>query len=105
MLPRFRLTWPCPLPALYGPRPSTAPLNRHCDEIAWGATGQYKQLSCVHGQAVSPSRGLPLWIRTAVQEAKNGPHKDVPQVTPAVSVKYATDLQLSNCQYLWVKPG
>jgi fatty acid CoA ligase FadD9 len=33
-------------------------------------------------------------FRAAVQEAKIGPDKDIPHVTPAVIVKYATDLQL-----------
>jgi fatty acid CoA ligase FadD9 len=33
-------------------------------------------------------------FRTAVQEAKIGPGKDIPQVTPAVIVKYITDLRL-----------
>ncbi|MCG5433139.1 thioester reductase domain-containing protein [Mycobacterium sp. MYCO198283] len=33
-------------------------------------------------------------FRTAVQDAKIGPDKDIPHVTPAVIVKYATDLEL-----------
>ncbi|MEZ0365484.1 carboxylic acid reductase [Mycobacterium sp. pUA109] len=33
-------------------------------------------------------------FRAAVQEAKIGPDKDIPHVTPAVIVKYITDLQL-----------
>ena len=33
-------------------------------------------------------------FRTAVQEAKIGPDKDIPHITPAVIVKYVTDLQL-----------
>ncbi|AFM17084.1 thioester reductase-like protein [Mycolicibacterium chubuense NBB4] len=33
-------------------------------------------------------------FRTAVQEAKIGPDKDIPHVTPDVIVKYITDLQL-----------
>ncbi|KUI19979.1 carboxylic acid reductase [Mycobacterium sp. GA-2829] len=33
-------------------------------------------------------------FRAAVQEAKIGPDKDIPHVTPAVIVKYATDLEL-----------
>ncbi|TRW84774.1 carboxylic acid reductase [Mycolicibacterium sp. 018/SC-01/001] len=33
-------------------------------------------------------------FRTAVQEAKIGPDKDIPHVTPAVIVKYITDLEL-----------
>ncbi|WP_445169969.1 carboxylic acid reductase [Mycolicibacterium sp. Dal123E01] len=33
-------------------------------------------------------------FRTAVQDAKIGPDKDIPHVTPAVIVKYVTDLQL-----------
>lgn len=33
-------------------------------------------------------------FRTAVQEAKIGPDKDIPHVSPAVIVKYVTDLQL-----------
>jgi len=33
-------------------------------------------------------------FRAAVQEAKIGPAKDIPHVTPAVIVKYITDLQL-----------
>lgn len=33
-------------------------------------------------------------FRAAVQEAKVGPDKDIPHVTPEVIVKYITDLQL-----------
>jgi len=33
-------------------------------------------------------------FRIAVQEAKIGPDKDIPQVTPEIIVKYVTDLQL-----------
>jgi len=33
-------------------------------------------------------------FRSAVQDAKIGPEKDIPHVTPAVIVKYITDLQL-----------
>jgi fatty acid CoA ligase FadD9 len=33
-------------------------------------------------------------FRAAVQEAKIGPDKDIPHVTPQVIVKYITDLQL-----------
>ncbi|HET7667449.1 MAG TPA: carboxylic acid reductase, partial [Mycobacterium sp.] len=33
-------------------------------------------------------------FRTAVQDAKIGPDKDIPHITPAVIVKYITDLQL-----------
>ncbi|MGH3562730.1 MAG: thioester reductase domain-containing protein, partial [Mycobacterium sp.] len=33
-------------------------------------------------------------FRAAVQEAKIGPEKDIPHITPAVIVKYITDLQL-----------
>jgi fatty acid CoA ligase FadD9 len=33
-------------------------------------------------------------FRSAVQDAKIGPDKDIPHVTPAVIVKYVTDLQL-----------
>jgi fatty acid CoA ligase FadD9 len=33
-------------------------------------------------------------FRSAVQDAKIGPDKDIPHVTPAVVVKYVTDLQL-----------
>jgi fatty acid CoA ligase FadD9 len=33
-------------------------------------------------------------FRAAVQEAKVGQDKDIPHVTPAVIVKYVTDLQL-----------
>ena len=33
-------------------------------------------------------------FRAAVQDAKVGPNKDIPHVTPAVIVKYVTDLQL-----------
>ena len=33
-------------------------------------------------------------FRAAVQGAKIGPDKDIPHVTPAVIVKYATDLKL-----------
>jgi fatty acid CoA ligase FadD9 len=33
-------------------------------------------------------------FRTAVQDAKIGPDKDIPHVTPEVIVKYVTDLQL-----------
>ncbi|WP_394328744.1 hypothetical protein, partial [Mycobacterium avium] len=33
-------------------------------------------------------------FRAAVQEAKIGPDKDIPHVSPPVIVKYITDLQL-----------
>ncbi len=33
-------------------------------------------------------------FRAAVQEAKIGPDKDIPHVTPEIIVKYVTDLQL-----------
>ena len=33
-------------------------------------------------------------FRAAVQDAKIGPDKDIPHVTPEVIVKYVTDLQL-----------
>ena len=33
-------------------------------------------------------------FRSAVQDAKIGPDKDIPHVTPEVIVKYATDLEL-----------
>ena len=33
-------------------------------------------------------------FRSAVQEAKIGPDKDIPHVTPPIIVKYITDLQL-----------
>jgi fatty acid CoA ligase FadD9 len=33
-------------------------------------------------------------FRAAVQDAKISPDKDIPHVTPAVIVKYVTDLQL-----------
>jgi len=33
-------------------------------------------------------------FRAAVQDAKVGPDKDIPHVSPAVIVKYATDLEL-----------
>ena len=33
-------------------------------------------------------------FRSAVQDAKIGPDKDIPHVTPQVIVKYITDLQL-----------
>ena len=33
-------------------------------------------------------------FRTAVQDAKIGPEKDIPHITPDVIVKYITDLQL-----------
>ena len=36
----------------------------------------------------------PVGFRAAVQDAKIGPDKDVPHVTPQVIVKYITDLQL-----------
>ncbi len=33
-------------------------------------------------------------FRTAVQDAKIGPDKDIPHVTPEVIVKYISDLKL-----------
>lgn len=33
-------------------------------------------------------------FRTAVQEAKIGPEKDIPHVTPAIIAKYVSDLRL-----------
>ena len=33
-------------------------------------------------------------FRSAVQDAKIGPDKDIPHVTPEIIVKYITDLQL-----------
>jgi fatty acid CoA ligase FadD9 len=36
----------------------------------------------------------PVGSRAAVQDAKIGPDKDIPHVTPQVIVKYITDLQL-----------
>lgn len=43
----------------------------------------------IHGSMAPTDR-----FRAAVQEAKIGPDKDIPHVTPEVVVKYATDLQL-----------
>ncbi|GAY13794.1 carboxylic acid reductase [Mycobacterium sp. shizuoka-1] len=43
----------------------------------------------VHGSIAPTDR-----FRAAVQEAKIGPDKDIPHVTPEVIVKYVTDLQL-----------
>ena len=43
----------------------------------------------VHGSIAPTDR-----FRAAVQDAKIGPDKDIPHVTPQVIVKYATDLQL-----------
>jgi len=43
----------------------------------------------------SPAEGSPDYkLRSAVQDAKIGPDKDIPHVTPQVIVKYITDLQL-----------
>ena len=47
----------------------------------------------------TPDRAIPLRrpterFRSAVQDAKIGPGKDIPHVTPEVIVKYLTDLQL-----------
>jgi fatty acid CoA ligase FadD9 len=43
----------------------------------------------IHGSIAPTDR-----FRSAVQDAKIGPDKDIPHVTPAVIVKYVTDLQL-----------
>ncbi len=36
----------------------------------------------------------PVGSRAAVQDAKIGPDKDIPHVTPQIIIKYITDLQL-----------
>ena len=60
---------------------------------------QYSLLPLLHNyqEPVKPING-PMAptdrFRAAVQEAKIGADKDIPHVTPAVTVKYATDLQL-----------
>ncbi len=60
---------------------------------------QYSLLPLLHNyqHAERPVRGsiAPTErFRAAVQDAKVGPDKDIPHVTPEVIVKYLTDLQL-----------
>ncbi|GLB83381.1 carboxylic acid reductase [Mycobacterium kiyosense] len=60
---------------------------------------QYSLLPLLHNyqrpdQPINGSMAPTDRFRAAVQEAKIGPDKDIPHVTPAVIVKYITDLQL-----------
>ena len=60
---------------------------------------QYSLLPLLHNyqRPETPIRGsiAPTdRFRAAVQDAKIGPDKDIPHVTPEVIVKYITDLQL-----------
>ena len=60
---------------------------------------QHSLLPLLHNyqQPAKPVRGsiVPTErFRTAVQEAKIGPDKDIPHVTPEIIVKYVTDLEL-----------
>ncbi|MBB2772280.1 UNVERIFIED_ORG: fatty acid CoA ligase FadD9 [Mycolicibacterium obuense] len=62
-------------------------------------TRQYSLLPLLHNyqRPAHPINGAMAptdRFRAAVQEAKLGPDKDIPHVTPAVIVKYATDLEL-----------
>ncbi|WP_193043125.1 carboxylic acid reductase [Mycolicibacterium baixiangningiae] len=62
-------------------------------------TRQYSLLPLLHnyqqpGYPLNGAMAPTDRFRTAVQDAKIGPDKDIPHVSPAVIVKYATDLQL-----------
>ncbi|BCI52947.1 oxidoreductase [Mycolicibacterium litorale] len=62
-------------------------------------TRQYSLLPLLHNYQrpsypISGSIAPTDRFRAAVQDAKIGPDKDIPHVTPAVIVKYATDLEL-----------
>ena len=78
-------------------RPRADPMSR-IDRDAWRRVRPRCSRCCTTTSGPeTPIRGsiAPTdRFRSAVQDAKIGPDKDIPHVTPTVIVKYITDLQL-----------